>query len=660
MLLLQLKYRYDREIDLCQRPAIRKILECDDSAAKRLVLCVARIIRLDSSESDMRYELELTDGWYSLTAVLDQELCQRVHRGTVAVGTKLISYGAELLNHKQGCSPLEVGSDVKLKLCSNSTRRARWDTKLGFHINPGPLPISLTSILPAGGVVSRVSVTVVRVYPLVYVEKLDEGRSVSRSVWAEQRAAAQWEQRHQDYVEKVYSEMKVDLHQEESRQRHLKSHYHIPSAQELASICSGDKLCEILELAPDPASIEALLSEEQKIVLADYQRSKHENTQRELEARVRERMKQSDIAPRNVTPLLRVRCVDPVVPMSTQSAMLSVWRPPEDVMQLLKEGRVVTLFGISAVGVRNGDLKLSAGRQTVYQLASCCKRDFHERRVMRLSEVRNIDFHPPFGELDVVGMVAYIGPAPQGNVGFQTVYLADTDFNVLGLAFWGGVKQFGWEEVLKPRALIAASNLQWRHGAAVRWVPCAYVSELSNFSVNPCHPHLQLALASLRQEMGQQDFGAFCSACEDKVSTLLHGYTSPLPKLISGRTTTTRVFCDSPQTGVNQGGFRSTLSGNTISSPQITSLRDRTSLLSSPSHVFQDSVTYSSDIGTNSTPVERRMHKLQQYGEPPPLSPFLMIPVKPALRKEFHVPLRKTSPVSSNSSSPLSLQTDPS
>ena len=65
-------------------------------------------LQLDSSEADVRYELELTDGWYGLTAVVDQELCQRIHRGTVAVGTKLISYGAELLNCEQGCSPLEV------------------------------------------------------------------------------------------------------------------------------------------------------------------------------------------------------------------------------------------------------------------------------------------------------------------------------------------------------------------------------------------------------------------------------------------------------------------------------------------------------------------------------------------------------------------------
>lgn len=88
-------------------------------------------------------------------------------------------------------------------------------------------------------------------------------------------------------------------------------------------------------------------------------------------------------------------------------------------------------------------------------------------------------------------------------------------------------------------------------------------------------------------------------------------------------------------------------------------MTDRTALLSSPSHVFEDGVTYSPNIGTDSTPMEQRLRKLQQYGEPPPLSPFSMFPVKPALRKEFRIPLRKTSPVSSNGSSPLSLETEP-
>jgi len=82
---------------------------------------------------------------------------------------------------------------------------------------------------------------------------------VSRSVWAEERAAVLWEQKRQEYVEQVYSQLKVELHKEESKQRHLKSCYHIPSASDLAMICSGDKLCEIMELAPDPTSVEVLL-----------------------------------------------------------------------------------------------------------------------------------------------------------------------------------------------------------------------------------------------------------------------------------------------------------------------------------------------------------------------------------------------------------------
>ncbi|XP_021933107.1 uncharacterized protein LOC110836322 isoform X2 [Zootermopsis nevadensis] len=661
MLLFQLKYRYDREVDHYQRPALRKILEHDDSAAKRLVLCVARIIKLDCSEKDLHYELELTDGWYSITAVVDQELCQRIQRGTVAVGTKLISYGAELLNCEQGCSPLEIGSDVKLKLCSNSTRRARWDTKLGFHTHPGPLPVSLTSILPSGGIVSCVSVTVVRAYPLLYVEKLDEGRSVSRSVWAEEKAAAQWQRRHQECVEQIYSQLKLELQQKNSSQRHLKSQHHVPNAKELALICSGEKLCDILELAPDPASVEALLTEEQKYAVADYQRSKHENMQQELEARVRERLKDTAVVSRNVTPLFKVRCVDPGTPKSTQSAMLSVWRPSEDVMQLLKEGITVTLFSISAVGVRSGALQLSAGRKTAYKPSSRHSCDYRKRRVTSLSEAACTDFCPPFGEIDVVGMVTYIGAAVQGNSGFQTVYLADTDFNVLGLSFWGGVKQFGWEEVLKPRALVAASNLQWRHGASVRWVLCAYISELSSFSVNPRQPHLQQALTSLRQEIGQQDFDVFFSACEDKVSALLRGCTSSLSRVHSGRTT----FGDSPQTSVTKGVrrplMRNPINSSKSVSPQVACTRKRMPLLSSPPCSPQDNVMlmHSSNMGINNSPVEQRLHKLHQYGEPPPLPPLVMIPVQPVFLKEFHIPLRIEGPLSSVDSSALSLVNDP-
>lgn len=51
------------------------------------------------------------------------------------------------------------------KISANSTRRARWDTKLGFHKDPRPFPLLLSSLYANGGVVSCVDIIVLRIYP---------------------------------------------------------------------------------------------------------------------------------------------------------------------------------------------------------------------------------------------------------------------------------------------------------------------------------------------------------------------------------------------------------------------------------------------------------------------------------------------------------------
>ena len=47
----QLKYRYDLEIDNAQRSALKKIIERDDAASRRLVLCVSAIHKMGAAES---------------------------------------------------------------------------------------------------------------------------------------------------------------------------------------------------------------------------------------------------------------------------------------------------------------------------------------------------------------------------------------------------------------------------------------------------------------------------------------------------------------------------------------------------------------------------------------------------------------------------------
>lgn len=60
---------------------------------------------------------------------------------------------------------LQAPSTARLKLCANSTRKARWDSKIGYQPDPRPFSLALSSLLAGGGTVPAVDVVVVRVYP---------------------------------------------------------------------------------------------------------------------------------------------------------------------------------------------------------------------------------------------------------------------------------------------------------------------------------------------------------------------------------------------------------------------------------------------------------------------------------------------------------------
>lgn len=113
--LLQLKFRYDREVYKAERPAIRKILEQDDTAAKRMVLFVSRI-----SQNGLEYAMELCDGWYAIrTMTLDAVLTKAIRAKKIVIGTKLLIQGAELHGCEEACHPLEVISNENSTFIEN-------------------------------------------------------------------------------------------------------------------------------------------------------------------------------------------------------------------------------------------------------------------------------------------------------------------------------------------------------------------------------------------------------------------------------------------------------------------------------------------------------------------------------------------------------------
>ena len=256
-LMLQLKYRYDREIDQAERSALHKICENDDVPSRRMVLCVSQVYRekliaassravgenvaakgttdmesgnetviqsetTKESKSDVTNAnppcIEVTDGWYSLPCALDPPLKQMIKRGKITVGTKLLIYGAELIGQSNPAHPLETPPGCHFRISANSTRRARWFTKLGYQPMPHSFPIPLMSIFPDGGLVGCTDVIIVRVYPMAYLEKREGEKNVLRSERLERKIAALHQAEGQKKIDSICSKVQKEFEEDIAKQ----------------------------------------------------------------------------------------------------------------------------------------------------------------------------------------------------------------------------------------------------------------------------------------------------------------------------------------------------------------------------------------------------------------------------------------------------------
>lgn len=167
-ILLQLKYRYEREILLGHRSALHQIKHGGMSPSDRIVVYVSQI--------NKDGKVELCDGWNYCNSAVDYILSEAINKGKINVGTKLMISGATFV------PSLGMSKSMILQLHANGTRRVKWYTKLGKQKNSNAFSISINSIKSLGGDVPMIKGIIVRKYPIMYKVYDDNSSILSKSV----------------------------------------------------------------------------------------------------------------------------------------------------------------------------------------------------------------------------------------------------------------------------------------------------------------------------------------------------------------------------------------------------------------------------------------------------------------------------------------------
>lgn len=222
----QLKYRYEREINLAQRSAIKRIQERDSSPGLPIILRVFGHHRTnpkdglgehgkvkDKASGGYDYELELTDGWYRMRARMDRTLSRAFKRGRIPQGMKLAIQGAKLAsNSTDGNDVLAASGISHLVLSGNGTSPAPWDSRMGFQKHT--FSASLRSLTAEGGLVPSMEVTITRLFPVAFVDAnglSTQQTGSARGAAEEADAQRAWETRRDDFRSRFEDEMEHDL-----------------------------------------------------------------------------------------------------------------------------------------------------------------------------------------------------------------------------------------------------------------------------------------------------------------------------------------------------------------------------------------------------------------------------------------------------------------
>uniref|UniRef100_G1KCX8 BRCA2 DNA repair associated n=1 Tax=Anolis carolinensis TaxID=28377 RepID=G1KCX8_ANOCA len=642
--LLQLKYRYDVEVDKSCRSAIKRITERDDVAAKTLVLCISRIISLSSNVSCISGNkstteenkkdvavVEVTDGWYGIKAVLDPSLQSLLHKQKLTVGQKIVVHGAELMGPQDACSPLDVPESLMLKISGNSTRRARWYSTLGYYRDPRPFTLPLSSLFSDGGIVGCIDVVVQRIYPTQWMEKTSTGSYMFRNCRAEEREAAKHAENKQKTLEALLANIQAEFEKNEGEgKRVLRSR--TLTRQQIRSLQDGAELYEAVLNAADPAYMEGYFSEEQLKALNSHRQMVNDKKRAQIEAEFKKAVEsaeqdKSSSCSRDVTPVIKVRIVD-YRKEEKGKVILTIWRPSSHVCTLLKEGCPYRVFHVAASPSKGRaeptNLQLTATKKTQYlQLPvsqEVLSQVYRPRECLMFSELLLESFRPACSEVDLVGYVVSL----RKGTGFSTlVYLSDKDHNLIAVHICTDLRQFAVEDIIIPSMLISATNLQWRPKFYSN-IPSLFAGDLSTFSSKPKETRLQEIFNDLRNTV--ESDSCFQKDAERKLATLLQTNVPQVMNLPKEHDfdpfpSPWRSDISTPNTELRLPSPLSIKRPNTKAPGSLCSTKVKADLQETPKNLEK----------------RKAMDLLSQVPSPPPVKPICTF-ISPSLKRAFQPP----------------------
>uniref|UniRef100_A0A8D0DQU1 BRCA2 DNA repair associated n=1 Tax=Salvator merianae TaxID=96440 RepID=A0A8D0DQU1_SALMN len=634
--LLQLKYRYDVEVDKSCRSAIKRITERDDVAAKTLILCISKVISLSGNMSNISADknaaednkkegavVEVTDGWYAIKAVVDPPLKSLLCRKKLTIGQKIVVHGAELIGSQDASSPLEAPESLMLKISANSTRRARWYARLGYHSDPRPFTLPLSSLFSDGGTVSCIDVVIQRVYPMQWMEKVT-GSFVFRNCRAEERQAAKHAENRQKTLETLLAKIQAEFEKtEDDSRRVLQSR--ILTRQQIRSLQDGAELYEALLNAVDPVYMESYFSEEQLKALNNHRQMINDKKQALIQAEFNKAVESAEqeeysSLKRDVTTVMKVRILDYRKEENGKDAVLNIWRPSSHVCTLLKEGGHYRIFHLAAFSSKGklgtACIQLTATKRTQYQQLPVSQElllhVYRPRECLRFDKLFEPSFHPAFSEVDLVGYIVSL----RKGVGCSTMmYLSDENYKLIVVKISTDLKELAAEDLIIACGFISATNLQWRPEFRSE-IPILFSGEFSAFTSNPKESHLQGKFNELKNAV--ENNGSFGKEVQRKLMDLLQRDS---PQVLS----LPKEYGFDPFTWKSDEGSKHSIIG-----PK-----------NEPKHDAPVSIKITPELQENPKTSKKRkaMDMLCEVPSPPPLKPICTF-ISPSLKRAFQPPRR--------------------